>query len=152
MIHMRKFTTFFTRLTKVAIPALAALVVFGCSPKVPKTLLVGTVTLDGSPVANATLEFSPTAGDGAVSLARTDQDGRYMAEVSPARLRVVITALKAVGKVKPLIGPADRLVDDMRNALPERYGLPNKTPLVAEPAQGETTTADFALTSSLRDK
>jgi hypothetical protein len=41
-------------------------------------------------------------------------------------------------------------MDRVVNALPENYGYQEKTPLVAEPVAGKTTTIDFSLESSAK--
>lgn len=121
-------------------------VLVGCGP--PATVVTGLVTLDGQPVLNASLEFFPVSGNGRVSFTKTDAYGRYQVAVSPTRLKVVITATKADGKEKHPYDPGGPLVDRVVSALPARYGFQEKTPLVAEPVEGKTTTIDFPLTGS----
>ena len=63
------------RQTAIAITALAIL---GCSPsqQPPLGRVSGIVTLDGLPLANATVRFTP-AGPGRTSEGITDAEGRY---------------------------------------------------------------------------
>ena len=55
-----------------------ALTILGCSPtpRPPLGLVRGTVTLDGRPLADATVRFTP-AGRGRTSQGTTDAAGRY---------------------------------------------------------------------------
>ncbi len=58
--------------------AITALAILGCSPspRPPLGLVSGTVTLDGRPLSNATVRFTP-AGPGRTSQGTTDATGRY---------------------------------------------------------------------------
>ena len=122
------------------------LLVAGCGQ--PATVLEGLVSLDGQPVANASIEFFPVSGKGRVSFTASDSTGRYRVDVWPTKLSVVITATKIDGKVQDPYAAQGQMMDRVVNALPEKYGYQEKTPLVAEPVEGKTTTIDFALTSS----
>lgn len=114
----------------------------------PSTVIIGLVTLDNTPVADATLEFFPLSGIGRVSVAHTDASGRYTATVSPTDLRVVITAMHVVGKSPHSFAPGAESMDDVRSSLPKKYGHPDTTPLVARPVEAATTTIDFPLMSA----
>ena len=78
----------------------------------------------------------------------TDEQGRYLADVSPTKQVVVITAMKVVGKAKNPMAPDGPPADALESILPERYSFREKTPLTADPVKGTTTTIDFAITSS----
>jgi hypothetical protein len=118
----------------------------GCGQ--PTTEISGVVSLDGQPIPKASLEFFPVSGKGRVSFTTTDAAGRYRVEVFPTTLKVIVTATKVNGKVQDPYGPEGQMMDRVVNALPEEYGYQEKTPLTAEPVAGQTTTIDFALTSS----
>lgn len=130
--------------TSVAVMA----VLVGCGP--PATVITGSVTLDRQPVPNASLEFFPVSGKGRVSFTKTDAAGRYQLAVSPTPLKVIVTATKIDGTVQDPYGPPGQMMDRVVNALPDVYGYQEKTPLVAEPVEGQTTTIDFPLTSSAK--
>lgn len=117
----------------------------GCSK--PATVITGLVAFDGQPVSKASLEFFPVSGKGRVSFTKTDATGRYCVAVWPAPLKVIVSATKADGKVQDPFAPKGQLIDRMVNALPEKYGHQEKTPLIAEPVEGKTTTIDFTLES-----
>ncbi|MFM7207045.1 MAG: hypothetical protein ACKO4T_10300 [Planctomycetaceae bacterium] len=86
-----------------AITALVLIAIAGCGPKRPATVPVrGTVTLDGKPVASATVLFQPpqgvpgraiTGGDGGFTLTTfIDGDGAI-----PGRHRVAVTKFTITG-------------------------------------------------------
>jgi hypothetical protein len=131
---------------RLLIVTLAIVSLTGCGE--PATVISGVVMLDGQPVPRATLEFFPVSGRGKVSFTKSDEQGRYLADVSPTKQAVVITAMKVVGKAKNLMAPDGPPVDALESILPEQYSDRGKTPLTADPVEGKTTTIDFALTSS----
>ena len=49
----------------------------GCGDDLGLTEVSGVVTLDGKPVPNATVTFTPKGGDGSPSYGTTDADGSY---------------------------------------------------------------------------
>jgi hypothetical protein len=114
----------------------------------------GTVTLDGKPIPNATVNFNPVDGKDAAraSTGTTDANGRYS-------LRVVMTkeAGAVVGKHRVSIGTLK--TDDKdpparaplpKDPIPERYNV--RTELTFDVPSGGTSKADFALTSGAPDK
>lgn len=74
VLHLRRFDD---RLVSQAALSLTMLVV-GCTPSDRPALgrVTGTVTLDGNPLANASVRFTPR-GPGRTSEGTTDRDGRY---------------------------------------------------------------------------
>ena len=59
------------------VAACVLLIVFGCSSGDPRVApVVGTVTLDGSPVKDASVAFQP-AGGGRPAVGRTNSDGTF---------------------------------------------------------------------------
>lgn len=119
--------------------------VIGCGGST--TVLTGVVTLDGSAVPDAAVEFFPISGPGKVSFTKTDSAGHYRANVAATKLAVVITATKVDGKMKNPIGGGE-LVDRVVSVVPERYSRQDQTPLIIDPVSGKTTTIDLTLESS----
>lgn len=129
----------------------------GCKPAAnrPATAPVsGVVTLQGSPVAGATVSFQ--AADGTRSaVAITDAAGRYELTTFvrgdgavPGDYTVTITKItqEAVGtptgeKYEPPTGP----IPEPKNELPQKYATAGKSGLKATVASGKNT-ADFELT------
>ena len=134
----------FAKLHAAAAVCLLATVLAGCGPT--PTLLSGSVTLDGSPVGEAVLQFYPAAGDGQTSHAFADKKGNFLAKVSPVPLVVTISKAKATGE-KTQSFPDTPPVDVMAESLSPRYSDRTKTELKVTPVEGKTTIADFALTS-----
>jgi hypothetical protein len=115
----------------------------------------GKVTLNGKPLANATVSFNPIPPDGSIesgpsSVGITDQNGAYTLRVTlkqpgavVGKHRVSILAMSAQvnsdsdAPVAPSAGP--------RNVLPGRYS--EKTKLTCEVPSGGTDHADFELSS-----
>src|SRR5207249_3863590 len=77
----------------------------GCTAKKP--VVHGLVTLDGKPLDNGNITFTPEAGDGQTSGAVIGPDGRYRTDASPTKLKVVISSSKLVGKRKMYDGVPD---------------------------------------------
>jgi hypothetical protein len=125
--------------TSGTIVALLACLAVGCGS--PQTVITGTVTLDGQPVANAILDMFPVSGIGRVTVARTDAEGRYRATVSPGKLSVVVLAQEPVGTLRDGVEP----IADMKSVVPHRYTLHAQTPLFAQPVEGQTTKIDLQL-------
>jgi hypothetical protein len=102
----------------------------------PKTVVQGTVTFDGKPLANATVVFVPMAKGGQKATGTTDEKGRYQlatqgnkAAIRPGEYKVVIT--------KTVSG---------KSLLPAKYSSAEKTALTCKVGEGENT-FDFALKS-----
>src|SRR3954470_11563339 len=66
-------------LIRVAFLLAAMVVAGGCTPSIKSVPVSGRVTLNGQPLANVALNFSPvTGGDNAyAAYGKTDDDGRY---------------------------------------------------------------------------
>ncbi len=123
----------------------AVILAGGCGQ--PQTVLTGLVTLDGKPIAGADLEFFPINGVGRVSVTETDASGRFRVTVAPSALSVTVIAIEVVGKIPDPAFPGS-MIDDARDVFPQQYASHETTPLTAEPVEGQTTTIDFALTST----
>jgi len=128
--------------------AVLPLLAGGCSP--PATTISGVVTLDAQPLANASLDLFPVAGDGQSAGAVTDDQGQFRAVVSPTRLAVTVTAVEVIGQKKntdPAF-PDIEMVDVVRQVVPLRYTQRHTTPLAVEPEAEKNTTVNFELRSS----
>ena len=123
----------------------AIIFVGGCGR--PQTVLTGRVTLDGKPIAGADLEFFPINGVGRVSFTETDASGRYRVTVAPTALSVTVIAIELVGKIPDPVFSGS-MIDDARDVFSQEYASHETTPLTADPVAGQTTTLDFALTST----
>ena len=98
MISLERF------LLRTTMPLAAMLAIAGCGPGRPATVPVtGTVTLDGQPVAGASVMFSP-AQSGHPASGRTDQSGNFTVRTFepgdgalPGRHTVTVTLQKTAG-------------------------------------------------------
>lgn len=124
---------------------IVAVVLVGCGPA--PTVVSGVVTLDGSPVPEATLQFYPEAGKGQTSHAVTDKAGKFSAKVSPVPLVMTITKSVPTGEKRQSF-PDSPPLDVFAESLAPRYSDRKKTELRATPVQGKTTVANFDLTSA----
>jgi hypothetical protein len=116
----------------------------GCGQKKP--VVFGLVTLDGQPLDNGNITFSPVAGDGQTSGALIGPDGGYRTDASPTKLKVVISASKVIGKRKMYETPDSPTVDILQEILPPRYSDMKKTELTVTIVPGENE-KNFELTS-----
>jgi hypothetical protein len=80
--------------------AAAILLVAGCEQPAPVGQVQGTVTLDGKPVDNGIIRFTPL--DGKVGTAGgVVENGRFTSTVPVAKHRVEISATKITGEATP---------------------------------------------------
>jgi hypothetical protein len=124
---------------------MVCLMATGCGPS--PTVVTGTVTLDGQPLDQAGLEFHGSGTGGFTGHAFTDANGRYRATVPATPLVVVIRATKVVGFQKEPAIPGGKPEPIIEQVLSSRYSDRLKTELRITPVAGQTTVADFTLTS-----
>jgi hypothetical protein len=135
--------------------------VSGCGGKPYKVAAVsGRVTLDGKPLAKASITFVPMAtkenmGPGPTAHALTDADGRYTLGIDKHtggavvhKCRIIITTL-FLGSDMPVDNNQDggppMLVRRPRDKVPEKYNT--RTELVFDVPPGGTDQANFELKS-----
>ncbi len=116
----------------------------------------GKVTLNGQPLANATVSFQPIAKQGIEagpgSTAKTNDKGEFTLKVSTGKLgavvgkhRVIISSLEA--KPEEDDSRPRRGGPELDDKVPSRYGPGGKDELTFEVVSGGTDKADFNLTS-----
>ena len=134
-------------------------VVGGCGgPKWIKTDLVeGKVTLNGEPVADATVGFTPTTpGGGAPAYARTDAAGTYKLQTPegkpeagtiPGEYVVMVSKVVPVPTGKMIKASDGKMVEVTvpKSMIPELYGKKDKTPFKVQVVPGKNR-FDFELT------
>lgn len=137
---------------------LMCLVFSGCGGN-KLTPVTGTVTLDGKPVAKATVNFSPEAGGEGGAIGETDETGKYtlrflkggVSGAVPGKYIVTISKMETVdsGKTEPdMYDPTKKMpVMIAKNALPEKYNLFDKPVLTATIVAGKNPPVDFQLDS-----
>lgn len=132
----------------------------GCGADGPELApLSGQVTLDGEPVAEAALMFTPVAG-GRPAQAVTDAEGRFEAwTLEPGdgaivgEHRVAVTQSKLVGIEATEAGLEGVSSGPVRveSAIPAKYGRADSSGLTAQVDSGEDNYVELSLLTSDRE-
>ena len=131
-----------TSLVRCLAPFFFCLLTAGCGSDDGLATVMGTVTLNGQPLADATVQFRPTSSEGASSFGRTDAEGRYKL------MRTVKTAGAMPGEYIVSIRTADTLFADggdeteQEERVPAKYNTQSELKHAVEPG---TNTIDFDL-------
>jgi hypothetical protein len=130
--------------------ALAAL--YGCCGRnvdlPPIADVSGTVTLDGAPIAGASVQFIPDAAkgtQGAPAVGFTDAAGKY--ELVTATVEGAIVGHHQI-RVEARAAPKNEMDTLPPLLTPQRYANPATSGLTAEVKAGESNVVDLPLTSS----
>src|SRR5262249_47717449 len=107
----------------------------GCSPGGPEIATVsGNVTMDGKPLANATIVFSPENGRPAG--ARTDEKGNYVLNFTEGR-QGAVPGLSSVQISTARDGEQDengkKVTPDVKETVPMEYNAASKLTFNVEP-------------------
>jgi hypothetical protein len=121
---------------------LTVVVVAGCGskPEFPGAHLAGAVTIDGQPVQDGSIVFTPTGGAHGQTVGATITAGRYDCPYVPLGDSLVqIYALRPTGKTVEVMGS---MKPEMQDLVPvkDRDGIKFKV-------EGENLNQDFALKS-----
>ena len=119
----------------------------GCNsaPEGPVTFPVsGTVTFDGSPVAEGRIQFRPTSGTQQAYSAEI-REGRYQLDSEPGSATVEITASRPIPGKFDTSNPDDEPQPIGEMYIPAKYN--SQSTLVAEVSPTETNEIPFDLTS-----
>ena len=139
----------------VALIAIVA-VLPSCGKKTLKTSPVtGTITLDGAPLADANIFFTPSGGTGDQAVGKSDASGVYKiqtpqgapgAGTTPGEYVVTITCQKVVKEAEK--NAEGEIVSDevTDSAIPKTYGDPKQSGLTASVVKGDNK-IDFELSS-----
>jgi hypothetical protein len=132
-----------------------AVLALGCGGSKGLAPVSGKVTLDGVPLANAAVSFSPIAEKGSIdagpgSVGKTNDKGEYTLEASTGSSgaqvgmhRVSITLLE--GQAGDGDARAPRGGKQLVNKVPRKYSDPSE--LTFDVPSGGTNKADFPLTT-----
>jgi hypothetical protein len=118
----------------------------GCQPADPALGRVeGRVTLDGEPLANATVVFVPT--NGRPSGASTDSDGKYVLNYRKGQQGALAghNIVRILTKRDPAETPDGRLIPAVPERVPLRYNFDSILEFNVVP--GKSNVADFDLVS-----
>lgn len=127
----------------------------GCArSNLPKTVKAeGVVTLDGSPVANATISFISEKHQYHAT-GNTDADGRFAMRAFPSKTGAVpgdyrVELMKSVAGDRPPGASEDEpVVVNLRNELPSKYASMATSQLTASVPEAGTNQLLFELTSN----
>ena len=120
---------------------LVALTTFvGCEKNDGLCLVEGTVTLDGSPVADGMISFGPTIGSSGTATGAKIVDGKYSARASAGEMSVAIRAQKKEISQDPDHGETISLTE----LIPEKYNQNSELKASIKPGKN---TFDFDLKS-----
>lgn len=134
-------------------------VVAGCSDgKIRTEPIAGTLTLDGKPLADAQIRFTPKSpGQGLAAFGRSDANGRYRiqtlagrpnAGTTPGEYLVTISKMELVPNGKMVYSMGEMIeARDSVQLLPELYSQTSKTPFSAVVAPGKNA-FDFNVQSN----
>jgi hypothetical protein len=92
----------------------------GCSTGPAVATVNGTVTLDGKPLKEGTVNFIPLSENVPVA-GEPIKDGKFTATVPVAKMRVEIHANKVIGQRKAYDTPDSPVVPIVEEAIPKRY-------------------------------
>lgn len=132
----------------------------GDANRVPTYPVSGQITMDGSPVADATVTFAPK-GDQPTALGRTDAEGRYQLRTyeeadgaAAGAYAVLVSKAVTATSTEPAHDAEGGAFDTSAqhtagrgaiSALPEKYASATTTPLEAVVPEGGGDNFDFTL-------
>lgn len=97
------------------------LIFAGCNRGPAMGKISGEVTMDGQPLKEGRILFTPEDGQGQTG-GGTIADGKFLVEVRPAKMKVQINASKVVGKRPAYEGVPNSPMDDIvQEIIPKRY-------------------------------
>jgi hypothetical protein len=82
----------------------------------------GEVTLDGKPLKDGRVLFTPVDGQGQTGGA-TITDGKFTAVVPVAKMQVQINANKVIGQKPVYDSPGSPMMDEVIEIIPHRYNI-----------------------------
>jgi hypothetical protein len=113
----------------ICLPILGLTLLVGCAPQ--PVAVSGSVTLDGKPLDNVNLGFTPADG-GSHAIATTDEEGKFAVDrgLLPGEYKVAVVA-------NPPPFDFRRKAPRAPSPVPAKYSNPNTTPLrLTVPMQG----------------
>lgn len=114
----------------------------GCGEGEPKAEVSGTVTLDGVPIENGSIQFYPTGKTGQTAGGGIEK-GNYKVEASPGEMTVTLNASKSIGKYKAYDTPESPLLDRIVEVIPSEYNSMSKIKVTLKPGKNENVNFDL---------
>jgi hypothetical protein len=136
--------------------AVVGLAALGCSEsgdELPRESVSGTVTLDGQPLADGAIQFSPIAGGTGptptISGGATIQDGRFAVPretgLVPGNYKVAINASAGTPKALTKMAPTPKVPLILKELIPAKFNA--RSELTAEIKTGGSDNLKFELQS-----
>jgi hypothetical protein len=116
----------------------------GCAAETSHGTVQGTVTLDGTPLANGLIRFVPANGESPTAETMIT-DGKFTVKVPVGDKSVSISAPKVIGKRQVYETADGPTIDVIEELLPPRYNIESELTLTVTPGQQQQ---DFELTNS----
>jgi hypothetical protein len=111
-------------MSPIRLPSLILIVLLlaGCNPGPAVGTVSGTVTLDGEPIKQGRISFTPVDGMGQTGGAEI-VEGKYKADVPAAKMKVEINGNKVIGKRLAYEGTKGPYVDEVVELVPPKYNV-----------------------------
>jgi hypothetical protein len=138
------------RLTLILLVLCLAIIPCGCGKKTLKTEGVsGVITLDGQPLANATIHFIPADAEGSHSYGNTNESGEYKlqtllgdadAGTTPGKYKIRIDCIEMYETGKTFEESGEEKPEMLsRSIIPAKYNDENTSGLEATVVKGANT-------------
>lgn len=139
---MSNFSQTWGRATGVlALGVIALALVAGCGGQ-QKAHVSGTVTLDGVPIENGSIQFYPAGGPGQTAGAGIE-NGKYQLDASVGEMTVTINASKVVGKHKLYDTKDSPEVNTIKELVPAEYNTTSTLKVTLKPGQNDNVDFDL---------
>ncbi|MDR3198539.1 MAG: YgdI/YgdR family lipoprotein [Planctomycetaceae bacterium] len=120
---------------------LPVFLITGCGSNYTGVDLTGKITVDGTPIENGFVSFTPSEGNRGTGVRVPISNGNYAAKHVPVgKTRVSFTAVKKTGKKTKGLGGED--VDEQVSIIPGKYKEGMETEIIVN-----QQTLDFELTT-----
>lgn len=117
----------------IAAGILAMASIAGCNKGPAVGTINGEVTLDGKPIQDGRILFSPIDGQGGTG-GGPIVEGKFTAPDVPAnKMKVEINGNKVIGKIKAYDTPESPLMDNVVEIVPHRYNVNSELTLEVKP-------------------
>ena len=114
-----------------------ALLFAGCANEPPTGMITGEVTMDGQPLEDGRIQFTPLDGQSQPGGATVAQ-GKFTAKVPVTKMKVEINGNKRTGrKIKAYDTPESPLMDEIVELVPPKYNINSDVTLDVKPGPQE---------------
>ena len=125
------------RFLLIAVYCIIPFLLLGCGSS-DVASVVGTVEVNGQPLANGTISFGPAEGDGDAASA-TITNGAYEVRIAPGPKVIQITGPRVTGQRKAYEGPGAPMIDIIEESIPEQYNVRTTLKMDVQPGKNTKT-------------